>query len=105
MTVTPKRNCANCGRLFTPKDSRSLYCRSACRTALFRKRKKANNTDTTPEAIAQSQNMVWEIRTVPTNVRNPVYSDMEAVLTNKKAKLEQLKNEERQCTSSRGTHL
>lgn len=101
MTVNPKRNCANCGKLFTPKDSRSLYCRSACRTASFRKRKKADSTDTTSEATAQSQNTTWETRTVTTNVRNPVYSNLEAVLTNEKAKLEKLKNEEHQLNATK----
>lgn len=101
MIVTPKRNCANCGKLFYQKDPRALYCCNACRTASFRKRKKADAADIAPETKENAKSAVWETRTVTTNVRNPVYSNLEAVLTNEKAKLEKLKNEERQLNATK----
>lgn len=101
MTTKPKRNCANCGKLFTPKDARSLYCRDACRTSACRKRKKVEQTTTSTDNTAQTKTTKWENRTVTVEIRNPKYTDMEAVLTNAKAKVNQLKNEESQLRATK----
>lgn len=89
-----KRNCANCGKLFQPKDHRAIYCQSSCRVASCRKRKKA-------EAISPGNNQasphppLTESKTTIIEVRNPKYTELEAAIANAKSNVVRLRKEEK----------
>lgn len=89
-----KRNCANCGKLFQPKDHRALYCQSSCRVASCRKRKKAE-VISPGNNQAPTQAQLTETKVTLIEVRNPKYTELEAAIANAKSNLARLRKEEK----------
>lgn len=93
MKINPKTNCANCGKLFSPKDKkRALYCSSACKTAAYRKRKAVKEIIDNGDP---NRPIKWETRAIKEEIRNSKYTALDALISNTKTKIQNLKGEEK----------